>query len=146
MLRRFGETERTSARDDWGRRKTHESIVTLPSLPKIRWSEFVVALVPTTNGFRVVPLIYSVALHRIFKVAICVRSTDAHVVVKARASRIKVRYRFNIVWVIQFRHNIWEWIVLDATKSVSGNDDSALEVVPCEVRTRMRRGRSSLPL
>jgi hypothetical protein len=37
-------------------------MVTLPSLAKMRLSEFVVSLEPTTSGFCVVPEMYSVAL------------------------------------------------------------------------------------
>jgi hypothetical protein len=42
---------------------THERIVAFPSLPKMRLSELVVSLDPTTSGFFVVPAIYSAALH-----------------------------------------------------------------------------------
>jgi hypothetical protein len=43
--------------------RTHERMVALLSLPKMRLSELVVALNPTTSGFFVVPEMYSVALH-----------------------------------------------------------------------------------
>jgi hypothetical protein len=38
-------------------------MVAFPSLPKMRLSELVVSLNPTTSGFFVVPEIYSAALH-----------------------------------------------------------------------------------
>lgn len=41
---------------------THEDMVAFPSLAKMRLSEFVVSLAPTTRGYWVVPEIYSVAL------------------------------------------------------------------------------------
>jgi hypothetical protein len=44
------------------RLQTHESMVTFPSLPKMRLSEFLVSFKPTTNGFCVVPAMYSEAL------------------------------------------------------------------------------------
>jgi hypothetical protein len=74
-------------------------MVTLPSLAKMRLSEFVVSLEPTTSGFCVVPEMYSVALQGGQRMEATGVIQYAHVVIKDAKCRVKMSDRQGIIWV-----------------------------------------------
>jgi hypothetical protein len=100
--------------------ETYASIVALLSLPKIRLSEFVVSLKPTTSGFLVVPEIYSVALYSGHYVrGFSGEHGYPHVVVKVEVGCVKMCDGKGAVWVVQLWHNIREWSMLYAAERVA---------------------------
>jgi hypothetical protein len=96
--------------------------VALPSLPKIRLSEFVVSLKPTTIGSLIVPETYSTALTVPEFPRMMRRGDASQSIVEFGEGRVEMRNGGGIIWVIQFTDDIRESFMLHSAKCMSRRD------------------------